>query len=67
MSSFLQRSAEEPETGPGEQMKVNQQKTTESRTELGTRKAELIKALAGGATITDATRQANIDRTTFYV
>jgi hypothetical protein len=47
-------------------MKNNQQNSTES-TELVTRKAEVIAALVRGATVTEATREAHVDRTTFYL
>ena len=43
-----------------------QQKSTESTAELGPQQAEVIAALMRGATVTDATKQANVDRTTFY-
>jgi hypothetical protein len=48
-------------------MKTNQQNSTASTIELATRKAEVITALVRGATVTDATKQANVDRTTFYL
>jgi hypothetical protein len=48
-------------------MKKNQQHSTESTTELARHQAEVITALMRGASVTDATRQANVDRTTFYL
>jgi hypothetical protein len=48
-------------------MKRNQQHSTESTTELAQHQAEVITALMRGASVTDATRQANVDRTTFYL
>jgi hypothetical protein len=48
-------------------MKTNQQNSTASTIELATRKAEVITALVRGATVTDATKQANVDPTTFYL
>jgi len=48
-------------------MRRNQQNSTESTMELAPQQAEVITALARGATVTDATKQANIDRTTFYL
>jgi AcrR family transcriptional regulator len=48
-------------------MRRNQQNSTESTAELGHEQTAVIMALMGGATVTDATKQANIDRTTFYL
>jgi hypothetical protein len=48
-------------------MKRNQQQSTQSTPELAPHQAEVIAALMRGASVTDATRQANIDRTTFYL
>jgi len=48
-------------------MKTNRQNSTESTLELATQKAEVITALVRGSTVTDATRQAHVDRTTFYL
>lgn len=48
-------------------MKMNQQNSTASTVELATQKAQVITALVRGATVTDATKQANVDRTTFYL
>lgn len=48
-------------------MKRDQQHSTESTTELAPHQAEVITALMRGASVTDATRQANVDRTTFYL
>jgi hypothetical protein len=48
-------------------MKQPRQNSTESTAVLAPEQAEVIVALVRGATVTDATKQANIDRTTFYV
>ena len=48
-------------------MKRNQQHSTKSTPELSPHQADVITALMGGASVTDATRQANVDRTTFYL
>jgi len=48
-------------------MRRNQQNSTESTMELAPQQAEVITALVRGATVTDAAKQANIDRTTFYL
>ena len=48
-------------------MRRNQQNSTESTPELAPQQAEVITALVRGATVTDATKQANVDRTTFYL
>lgn len=48
-------------------MRKNQQNSTESTTELTPQKAEAIAAVARGATVTDAAKQAGVDRTTFYL
>ena len=48
-------------------MRRTQQNSTESTIELAPQQAEVIMALTRGATVTDATKQANIDRTTFYL
>ncbi len=48
-------------------MKRSQQNSTESTSELAPQQAEVISALVRGATVTDATRQARVDRTTFYL
>ncbi len=45
-------------------MRRIQQNSTEST--LAPQQAEVITALVRGATVTDATRQAGVDRTTFY-
>lgn len=47
-------------------MRRNQQNSTESTAEIAPQQAEVITALIRGATVTDATKQANVDRTTFY-
>jgi hypothetical protein len=44
----------------------NQQNSTESTLKLAPQQAAVIVALIRGATVTDATKQANVDRTTFY-
>jgi hypothetical protein len=49
------------------QMRRNRQNTTESTLEIAPQQAEVILALVRGATVTDATKQANVDRTTFYL
>src|SRR5262245_4810861 len=48
-------------------MRRSQQNSTESTLELAPQQAEVITALVRGATVTDATKQANVDRTTFYL
>ena len=48
-------------------MRANQQTSTESTPELSAQQADVIAALMRGATVTDATKQANVDRTTFYL
>jgi len=48
-------------------MKRNQQHSTKSTPELAPHQADVIAALMRGASVTDATRQANVDRTTFYL
>ena len=48
-------------------MRRNPQKSTESTPEIEPEQAEVITALVRGATITDATRRANVDRSTFYL
>ena|ERR1035441_402727 len=48
-------------------MRQTQQNSTESTAVLAPQQAEVITALVRGATVTDATKQANIDRTTFYL
>jgi hypothetical protein len=48
-------------------VKRSQQKSTESTVELEPQQAEVIAALVRGATVTDATKQASVDRTTFYL
>lgn len=48
-------------------MKTGQQSSTESTAVLGPQQADVIIALMRGATVTDATKQANVDRTTFYL
>ena len=48
-------------------MKRNQQHSTKSTPELAPHRADVIAALMRGASVTDATRQANVDRTTFYL
>ncbi len=48
-------------------MKRNRQNSTESTAVLGPEQTAVITALVAGATVTDATKQANVDRTTFYL
>jgi hypothetical protein len=48
-------------------MKQREQNSTESTAVLGSQQTEVISALVRGATVTDATKKANIDRTTFYL
>jgi hypothetical protein len=48
-------------------MRQTQQNSTKSTAELAPEQAEVILALVQGATVTDATRQASVDRTTFYL
>ena len=48
-------------------MKRNQQHSTKSTPELAPHRADVIAALMRGASVTDATREANVDRTTFYL
>ena len=48
-------------------MRLNPQKSTESTPEIEPEQAEVITALVRGATITDATRRANVDRSAFYL
>jgi len=48
-------------------MKKSQQNSTESTAALGQQQTAVIMALIAGATVTDATKQANVDRTTFYL
>ena len=48
-------------------MRRNPQKSTKSTPEIEPEQAEVITALVRGATITDATRRANVDRSTFYL
>ena len=48
-------------------MRKNQQNSTESTMELAPQKVEVITALVRGLSVTDATKQAKIDRTTFYL
>jgi ribosomal protein L22 len=45
----------------------NKQNSTQSTMEFSNSKAEVINNLVRGATVTEATRQANVDRTTFYL
>jgi len=47
-------------------MRQRQQNSTESTAVLAPEQAQVIVALAQGASVTDATRQAGVDRTTFY-
>ena len=47
-------------------MKKNRQNSTESTAVLGPEQTAVITALIAGSTVTDATKQANVDRTTFY-
>jgi 50S ribosomal subunit-associated GTPase HflX len=51
------------------QLRNNSTESTQSTesTELTPQQTEVITALARGATVTDATQQANIDRTTYYL
>jgi hypothetical protein len=51
----------------GKQMRQFQQNSTQSTATLAPQQADLISALVKGATVTDATRQASIDRSTFYL
>jgi hypothetical protein len=48
-------------------MKKNQQNSTESTVDLTAKKTKVITALIRGATVSDATRQASIDRSTYYL
>jgi AcrR family transcriptional regulator len=48
-------------------MRRNQRNSTESTTRLARQQADVIAALMRGASVTDATREANVDRTTFYL
>jgi len=48
-------------------MKRSQRNSTESIVVLGPEQTAVIAALMAGATVTDATKQANVDRTTFYL
>jgi hypothetical protein len=48
-------------------MERNKQNSTESTTELTPRQVEVIRALARGASVSDATQRANVDRSTFYL
>ena len=48
-------------------MRQRQQSSTESTAVLAPQQTEVISALVRGATVTDATKQANVDRTTFYL
>jgi hypothetical protein len=48
-------------------MRANQQTSTESTPGLSAQQADVIAALMRGATVTDATKQANVERTTFYL
>ena len=48
-------------------MKKNRQFSTESTAVLAQQQTAVISALIGGATVTDATKAANVDRTTFYL
>src|SRR5690349_4416866 len=48
-------------------MKKNLQNSTESTGVLGPQQIEVITALMTGATVTEATQRANVDRTTFYL
>ena len=43
------------------------QNSTESTVQLTPKKAEVIRSLVRGATVSEATRQADIDRSTFYL
>jgi hypothetical protein len=45
----------------------NRHNSTESTDGLTPRQAEVITALVRGSSVTDATRQVNVDRTTFYL
>lgn len=45
----------------------NPQNSTESTPDLTSPQVQVISALVAGATVTDATKQANVDRTTFYL
>ena len=48
-------------------MRQTQQNSTQSTVALAPQQAEVIVALVGGATVTDATKQASVDRGTFYL
>lgn len=48
-------------------MKRSRQNSTESTNELARRQTEVIAAVVRGATITDATAQAGVDRSTYYL
>jgi hypothetical protein len=45
----------------------NPQNSTESTPDLTSPQVQVISALVAGATVTDATKQANVDRTTLYL
>jgi len=47
-------------------VKKNRQNSTESTAALAQQQTAVITALIGGATVTDATKAASVDRTTFY-
>ena len=48
-------------------MKKRQQNSTESTAILAPEQTAVIMALMAGGTVTDATKQANVDRTTYYL
>jgi hypothetical protein len=48
-------------------MNGNRQTSTESTTSLTAQQREVIAALIRGATVTDATVRAGVDRTTYYL
>jgi hypothetical protein len=48
-------------------VKKNRQFSTESTAVLAQQQTAVITALIGGATVTDATKAASVDRTTFYL
>lgn len=48
-------------------MTAVQQNSTKSTTRITTAQVAVIEALVQGGSVTDATKKANVDRTTFYV
>jgi hypothetical protein len=47
-------------------MKANRQNSTESTLEITVQQAEVIAALLGGSSVTEAMKKAHADRSTFY-